>query len=1127
MKRMIAMSLFLILCWMGLFAAGVHAQEATPTPRQVEANQLLDTCYDHYVNGEFSEAIDTCTRALPIYRELGDDALAAVTLTNLGLSHLSLNQLEPALVHFEESLPLYQASGNRYGEAWAFNNIGVVYYRQFDYPSALGSYERALDLWREDVDPFGLGTTLSNLGSLFYAQADYAQATVYHEEAADIWASTDNFAAAADNFNNLGMAYHATNQYSQALTAYENARLLWQTLNDLRGQAWAHNNMGLVHAALLDYPQAIEHYQQALALEEAIDDRVEQARTRNNLGLAYSVNADYTQALTHFRLALALYQTLGERWGEANVLTNIAFALKSSTEYDEALTTYQQALEIWIDLGNRAGEATVQQGLGDVHQARAAYQQALIHYQAAREIWRSLNMPMQEGFALLSMGITYQSLGDTGQALRYYRQGLTLVGDLDSLIGMPTLPPTAAGDGNAPAGDDLPLTAQTQTLLDEKVGTAQSILDLVNEMMDLAERGHETDHGISPAEFQQTIASVQQLFSHLGETSNRSEEAMRFTIRGYAHGLLGDYPAAVAHFQAAYDLWSAVGDQANTARVRQYLGQVLAIQGDREGALVAYNEALDLQRKIGDRAGEATTLSVIAILYEMGDDTARALEYGLAAVDRLESIYGELKVESLQTSFAAGTAPVYHFVVRQFLAQENGAEAFLYAERSRARTLLTLLGNERINPKGSERSELIEREADLRSEIIELERKLRDLWSNPATDERGRALAQIRDTLEIRRAEYEELLTDLQLTNPEYAELVSVPPFGLAEAQAMLRQGAPDLTLLVYLVGAEDTVIFVVGAETFHVETVAVSQSDLRREVESLRAQMKTGLLLPDAWQKPAQSLYGWLIAPVETYLPAANADSPPALAVIPHEVLHYLPFGLLHAPSADPFTALLLDGYTLSYAPSVSSLQYVLAQLETEDASLISFASPRAPGAPYLAYAEREAGAVAALYHSLPLIDDEATEGQFKERAGDYGLIHIAAHSDYNAQNPLFSAILLTPDETEDGRLETHEIFNLDLVQTNLVVLSACETHLGQLSSGDELVGLERAFLRAGASSLLSTLWPVDDVATAYFMEAFYTHLRADVPKAEALRRAQHETRRAYPDPYFWAGMVLVGAPR
>ncbi len=102
--------------------------------------------------------------------------------------------------------------------------------------------------------------------------------------------------------------------------------------------------------------------------------------------------------------------------------------------------------------------------------------------------------------------------------------------------------------------------------------------------------------------------------------------------------------------------------------------------------------------------------------------------------------------------------------------------------------------------------------------------------------------------------------------------------------------------------------------------------------------------------------------------------------------------------------------------------------------------------------------------------------------------------------------------------------MLDLDLPHTDLVVLSACQTHLGELSAGDELVGLERAFLRAGVPSLLSTLWPVDDAATAALMERFYSHLRAGTPKAEALRLAQVETQAEYPAPYYWAGFVLVG---
>jgi CHAT domain-containing protein len=242
-------------------------------------------------------------------------------------------------------------------------------------------------------------------------------------------------------------------------------------------------------------------------------------------------------------------------------------------------------------------------------------------------------------------------------------------------------------------------------------------------------------------------------------------------------------------------------------------------------------------------------------------------------------------------------------------------------------------------------------------------------------------------------------------------------------------------------------------------------------------------------------------------------------VGIIPHDLLHYLPFGLLYDGEY-----ILLEGYTLFYAPSVSSLRFIFEKRHPQPNTILVLANPDAPPAPHLRHAVEEAQVVATLYNAQPFIGSDATEGYFKAQAGAYSLVHIAAHSDFEPQSPLFSAILLSGDESEDGRLETHEVFNLDLPQTDLVVLSACETHLGELSVGDEMVGLERAFIRAGSPSLLTTLWPVDDAATAALMEQFYTHLRAGVSKAEALRLAQLKTRTEHPHPYYWAGFVLVG---
>jgi hypothetical protein len=138
--------------------------------------------------------------------------------------------------------------------------------------------------------------------------------------------------------------------------------------------------------------------------------------------------------------------------------------------------------------------------------------------------------------------------------------------------------------------------------------------------------------------------------------------------------------------------------------------------------------------------------------------------------------------------------------------------------------------------------------------------------------------------------------------------------------------------------------------------------------------------------------------------------------------------------------------------------------------------------------------------------------------------MLHLAAHGSYNLHNPLYSAIALAEDQANDGQLEVHEIYGLDLTNTDLVVLSACQTQLGELSAGDEVVGLTRAFFFAGTPTVIASLWNVDDEATSLLMEHFYTHLREGVGKAAALRQAQLEVREAYPEPHYWAGFVLSG---
>ena len=136
---------------------------------------------------------------------------------------------------------------------------------------------------------------------------------------------------------------------------------------------------------------------------------------------------------------------------------------------------------------------------------------------------------------------------------------------------------------------------------------------------------------------------------------------------------------------------------------------------------------------------------------------------------------------------------------------------------------------------------------------------------------------------------------------------------------------------------------------------------------------------------------------------------------------------------------------------------------------------------------------------------------------------VHFATHGLFEEQSPLFSALITAPAEGQTSRLSMYEVMDLNL-KARLVILSACETNRGQLTGGDEIAGLTRAFLQAGAENVVSSLWKVSDESTALLMESLHAHLRAGEATPVALRHAELQVRRKFPQPFFWAAFVDTG---
>jgi CHAT domain-containing protein len=167
----------------------------------------------------------------------------------------------------------------------------------------------------------------------------------------------------------------------------------------------------------------------------------------------------------------------------------------------------------------------------------------------------------------------------------------------------------------------------------------------------------------------------------------------------------------------------------------------------------------------------------------------------------------------------------------------------------------------------------------------------------------------------------------------------------------------------------------------------------------------------------------------------------------------------------------------------------------------------------------------VASFYpdRSKTVTDALIPESEVKSVAGDYDVLHFSVHGKFMPLEPMLSYLQLGKDARDDGRLTAAEMFGLPLGKARLVVLSACETGEAEATPANEVLGIERALLYAGANNLVLSLWPVDAASTALWMKTFHAEARHK-PLAEAAQAASIEVKKKFPQPYYWAAFRLVG---
>ncbi|MEG4057624.1 MULTISPECIES: CHAT domain-containing tetratricopeptide repeat protein [unclassified Microcoleus] len=1030
-------------------------------------------------------AIVKFEQALKLYREAGDHTREARALNNIGLVYSDLGEKQKALEYYSQSLPLRRAVGDRRGEATTLSNIGTVYSELGEKQKALEYYSQSLPLYRAVGDRGGEALTLNNIGNVYSELGEKQKALEYYSQSLALDRAIADRSGEAKTLNNIGSVYSDLGEKQKALEYYSQSLALFRAIGDRRGEANTLTNIGLVYSDLGEKQKALEYYSQSLPGRRVTGDRRGEAITLTNIGSVYSDLGEKQKALEYYSQSLPLSRAVGDRGGEAGTLNNIGNVYDDLGEKQKALEYYSQSLPLSRALGNRGGEANTLNNIGGVYSQLGEKQKALEYYSQSLPLSRAVGNRGGEATTLTRIGLVYSDLGEKQKALEYYSQSLAL----------------------------------------------------------------------------------------RRAVSDRGGEAATLHNIGLVYDDLGEKQKALEYYSQSLPLSRALGNRGGEAATLTRIGSVYSELGEKQKALEYYSQSLPLRRAVGDRGGEANTLYSIAYVKRDQNNLPEALKNIEDSLKIIENLRTKIASPELRTSYFATVQNYYEFYIDLLMQLHKtnpksgyDTKALEASERSRARSLLELLLESNANIREGISPDLLQQEKSLQQQLDAIEKQRIETISTPNPN--ATKIAEIDKQRLALLQQYQQIQTKIRTASPRYAALTQPEPLRLPEIQKQILD--ENTILLQYSLGKYRSYLWVVtstGLTSYELPKRADIETAARNFREAVTSPIQRDIPQQVA---EANANLGQLILQ-----PAAAQLGNKRLLIVPDGVLHYTPFSALTIPPTrgqNTNVPLIIEHeiITLPSASSLAILRQNYADRKPPGRNLAILADPvfsadderikgkitqettekleannlglnqslRASNRQWpperLAFSRQEAQTISSLFPSASSsqkIDFDANRTTATDGSlANYQIVHFATHGLANSKNPELSGILMSMVDDQgnlvNGFLRLTDIFNLKLA-ANLVVLSACQSGMGQNVKGEGMVGLTRGFMYAGAQRVAVSLWSVDDEGTAVLMQKFYQKMvQQKLAPAAALRAAQMEMmqQEKWKSPYYWAAFTLQG---
>jgi CHAT domain-containing protein/tetratricopeptide (TPR) repeat protein len=933
----------------------------------------------------------------------------------------------------------------------------------------------------------------------------------------------------------MGEVYEEIGDLARSYQYYDQAVQMSSTL-ELGSQPAALIGLARIYGKRVELAKSLETSSRALDICRATGDRYHEALALDAAGVACLYAGKLRDSISYFQRALSIFSAVGDRRGNSKTLTNLCYAYATQGDFETALDLEEnQALPLLRATGNMCDEAKIKLDAGITYGIIGEPQKALDLIASASDVFVRIGDRASEAACSNALGEVLTGIGDLDKALVSYKKASDIFHSLGDLYGE---------------------TAAT------------SLLGLTYLL-----RG---DYDLATRHYEDVLAKAE----HLGQP----------LVREFAHIRAGNAYAArepqkaIFHYQEGLSIAVTEHDKGGEAESLNGIGYVYSMLGRNKEALGYYARALSIRNETRDRGGQALVLFNMARAKRDSGDLSGARIDIEKSLKTDEDVRAKVISQDLRASYLGTIHQRYELYTDVLVgisetSHSNDIEfaAFASAERSRARCLLEMLAEARVDVREGVDPALLQAE---RSLLIKLDAKGQSRIRLLSRGHSQEEASEVEKEWSSLYAQYQDTQVRVKSRSPKYAALTQPTPIGAKEVQDRLLD--ENTILLEYSLGEERSFLW------------AVTKTDLvtyilppRKTIEELATRVYKALGYPEPFvasrAKLGDQTYWQLATRLSRMLlaPIASQLGKKRLLVVPDGALQYIPLAALPIPSTarrpearNAAPVPMLSEHEIINLPSASTLAVMRQELKDRKPApkaIAVFANPvfskddpriatgktsggakgsdliaglrhvmrgAAPGEelrlPALFSSQDEAEAIKGIVpESERLIETglEASRDNVKKpEISQYRVIHFATHGLFDADNPERSGIVLSMFDAQgnlrDGVLRLHDIYNINL-PAELVVLSACNTALGKDIKGEGLIGLTRGFMYAGAARVISSLWKVDDEASAELMRRFYQKMLKEGERpAAALRSAQIEmlNTRRWSSPRHWAGFIIQG---